>query len=75
MPSGDGGPECYLTSDCSLDSAGCFAETVSPEERPVIRRCTHGTRNSRVHWALAAQVSRRREDGQRVELDGRDGRA
>src|SRR5690242_1846392 len=62
-PSGDGGPDAtgwgYPTGGRTLERAGCFGVTVSPEERPVSRRCTHGTRNSRVHCAFAAHVSRR----------------
>ena len=73
MPSVDGS-ECYRSraTGSLRRGAGCFAETVSPEERPVIRRCTHGTRNSRVHCAFAAQVSRRPRTGSGSSVDGRD---
>ena len=47
-----------------------MAETVSPDERPVSRRCTQGTRNSRVHWALRRPLLAPREHGKRLDGDG-----
>ena len=70
MPSVDGGPDATGRSRRPSTAPGCFGVTESPDERPVTRRCTHGTRNSRVHRALAAHCSRRPRVGSGPTVTG-----